>query len=299
VIAIANIRQAAARHGPVGPRRATHRQRYDTLPAGVDDALFAAAAIAPADRVLDVGCGAGATTRTAALLAPHGYAVGVDLSAPLLRRAQKLTTAEKIANASYQVADAQVHAFPSCGYDVIVSRGGVMCYADHAAAFRNLARALMPGGRLAFVCPRPAGPHTEEARAFRLFGELLNGADPDTAAARAALPSLSAPDRIRAVLEGWENVGIAPLALETVWGRDAADAVDLVLARTPGRTVPTGTRAALEDRLRPYESPHGVRLRGGVWLVTANRPRRVPVDPGSRNRAATERVDTSVSQGLM
>lgn len=299
MIAIANIRQAAARHGPVGSPRATHQQRYDTLPAGVDDVLFAAAAVTPADRVLDVGCGAGATTRTAARLASHGYAVGVDISAPLLRSAQKLTTAEKIPNASYQVADAQVHVFPSCGYDVIVSRGGVMFFADPVAAFRNLARALMPGGRLAFVCPRPAGPLAEEAQAFRLLGELLNGADPDTAAARAALPSLSGPDRVRAVLEGWENVGIAPLTLETVWGRDAADAVDFVLARTPGRTFPAGTRAALEDRLRPYESQHGVRLRGGVWLVTANRPRRVPVNPGSGNRAGTERVDTSVSQGLM
>lgn len=276
---ITNTRQAHAWNGLVGSHWATHHQRYDALLAGVDDALFTAAAITPADRVLDVGCGTGATTRTAAWLASRGHAVGVDISGQLLRRAQELTAVEKIGNVTYKEADAQVHAFPSCGYDVIVSRGGVMFFADPAAAFRNLARALMPGGRLAFVCPQPAGPHTEEAQAFRLFGELLGGPDPDTAAALAAMPSLSDPDRIRTVLEGWENVEIEPVALQTVWGRDAADAVDFVLSRTPGRRVRADTRAALEDSLRPYESRHGVRLRGGVRLVTANRRRRVPVTP--------------------
>lgn len=93
---------------------------------GVDAALFAAAAVKPADRVLDVGCGTGTATRIAARPASRGHTVGVDISAPLLRAAQKLTAAEKVANASYQVADAQVHPFPPCGYDVIVSRGGLL-----------------------------------------------------------------------------------------------------------------------------------------------------------------------------
>ncbi|MFE6595315.1 methyltransferase domain-containing protein [Streptomyces sp. NPDC057781] len=127
------------------------------MPAGVDDALFGAAAVAPGDRVLDVGCGAGATTRIAARLAAPGYAVGVDVSAPLLARARASTAAEGIANATYECADAQAHAFAAGGYDVVVSRGGVRFFADRAAAFRNLARALRPGGRLAFVCPPAAG----------------------------------------------------------------------------------------------------------------------------------------------
>ncbi|MGW7254331.1 class I SAM-dependent methyltransferase [Streptomyces sp. NPDC054834] len=268
---VADSRQAQAWNGAVGAHWAAHQERYDALLADVNDALFAAAAIASCDRVLDVGCGAGATTRIAARLASRGHADGVDISAPLLRRAQRLTAAEKIPNVTYREADAQVHPFPACGYDVIISRGGVMFFADPAAAFRNLARALMPGGRLAFVCPQPAGPRTEEAKAFRLFGELLDQPDPETAAALAAMPSLSGPDRIRTVLEGWEDVEITPVTVETVWGEDAADAVGFVLSRTPGRTVPAGTRAALEESLRPYETPDGVRLRGGVWLVTANR----------------------------
>ncbi|WP_369250177.1 class I SAM-dependent methyltransferase [Streptomyces sp. R41] len=273
---IANSAQAQAWNGPVGTHWATHQERYDAMVSGVNDALFAGAAISAGDRVLDVGCGAGATTRIAARLAASGHAVGVDISAPLLDRARAITAAEGVTNAAYELADAQIHPFPRAGYDVVISRGGVMFFADHAAAFRNLAGALRPGGRLAFVCPRPAGPHIEESRALGLFGKLLEGGDGDgegtdgdIAAAQVAMASLSDPARIREALQGYVDVTVTPVGVDTTWGRDAADAVDFILSRTPGRTVDAGTRAALEDTLRPYETNRGVRLRGAVWLVTA------------------------------
>jgi SAM-dependent methyltransferase len=144
-----------------------------------------------------------------------------------------------------------------------------MFFADHAAAFRNLARSLRPGGRLAFVCPRPAGPEVEESRALSLFGELLDEPDAATAAVQAAMASLSDPAHIREALRGWDDVTVTPVATETTWGRDAADAVGFILSRTPGRPADADTREALRDTLRPYETDRGVRLRAAVWLVTA------------------------------
>ncbi|MFI8952114.1 class I SAM-dependent methyltransferase [Streptomyces sp. NPDC053750] len=270
---VANPRQAEAWNGPVGQHWATHQARYDAMLAGVNDALFDAAAVAPGDRVLDVGCGAGATTRIAARLAAPGQAVGVDISAPLLERARAGTAAEGITNAAYECADAQVHPFPAGGYDVVVSRGGVMFFADHAAAFGNLARALRPGGRLAFVCPQPPGPESEEARALALFARLADETpDADTVAARTAMASLSDPARIREVLAGFEEVTVAPVTVEAVWGRDVRDAVEFLLSRYPGGALPAGRRTGLEEALRPYATDSGVRMRAGVWLVTAVRP---------------------------
>jgi SAM-dependent methyltransferase len=266
---IANFDQARAWNGAVGNHWASHHERYDTLVSGLNAALFDAAAITAGERVLDVGCGAGATTRIAGRLAAHGHAVGVDISAPLLDLARATTTAEGVTNVAYEFADAQTHPFPPAGYDVLISRGGVMFFADHVAAFRNLARSLRPGGRLAFVCPQPAGPEVEESRALSLFGQLLDEPDAATVAVQAAMASLSDPARIREVLHGWDDVTVAAVAAETTWGRDAADAVGFVLSRTPGRTVDAATRAALEDTLRPYETDRGVRLRAAVWLVTA------------------------------
>ena len=86
------------------------------------------------------------------------------------------------------------------------------------------------------------------------------------------MASLSDPARIRGVLREWEDVTVAPVTTETVWGRAAADAVDFILSRTPGRTVSPDTRTALEGTLRPYETDHGVQLRAPVRLVTARRP---------------------------
>ncbi|GGK75805.1 class I SAM-dependent methyltransferase [Streptomyces flaveus] len=269
-----NSRQAQAWNGPMGRHWAAHQDRYDAMLADVNDALFEGAAIAPGDRVLDVGCGAGATTRIAARLAAHGHAVGVDISAPLLDRARASTAAKGITNAAYEHADAQLHLFPRAGYDVVISRGGVMFFADHTAAFRNLARALRPGGRLAFICPQPPGPDTEEAQVFSLFRKLLGEDEPtpDLAAAQVAMMSLSDPERIRAALQGYDDINVTPVPVETMWGQDAADAVGFLLSRTPDRTVSAATRAALEDTMRPYETDRGVRLNAGVWLVTGTRP---------------------------
>ncbi|MEU3894884.1 class I SAM-dependent methyltransferase [Streptomyces sp. NPDC045251] len=239
---VANPRRAEARDGAVGAHRAAHLDRYDAMLAGVNDTLFEAAAIGPGDRVLDVGCGAGATTRVAARLAAPGHAVGVDVSAPLLERARAGTAAEGIENASYVCADAQVHPFPAGGYDVVVSRGGVMLFADHAAVFRNLARALRPGDRLAFVCSRPPGPHGEGR------------------------------GRVREVLAGFEEVTVEPVTVDAVRGRDVPDAVEFLLSPLPGGALPASRLAGPEEVLLPFLTGTGVRMRAVVWLVTAVRP---------------------------
>ncbi|MFD5701976.1 class I SAM-dependent methyltransferase [Streptomyces lasiicapitis] len=271
-----NARQEAIWNGPVGRHWAEQQDRYDAMSGDLNDHLFAAAAIGDGDRVLDVGCGAGTVTRIAARLAGGGRAVGVDISEPLLARARARTAAEGVPNVSYERGDAQTHPFPAGGYDVAISRGGVMFFADHTAAFGNIARALRPGGRLVFACPQPASPDIEESRALGTLASLLGAqgatASPESADARAAMASLSDPRTIRAALAAYTDVDVTALTIETYWGKDPADAVGFLLSRTPEAAVPRVTRKAMEDVLSPYAGGRGVRMKARVWLVTAARP---------------------------
>src|SRR5688572_18863343 len=96
----------------------------------------------PGERVLDVGCGSGATSRTLAeRVAPGGEVEGVDISAPLLAVARSRVGDLPL---RFTEADAAVHEV-RVPVDLVTSRFGVMFFPDPAVAFDNLRRALAPG----------------------------------------------------------------------------------------------------------------------------------------------------------
>ncbi|MCW2901684.1 MAG: Ubiquinone/menaquinone biosynthesis C-methylase UbiE [Streptosporangiaceae bacterium] len=275
---VINTEQAKAWNGHEGAHWAENADRYDAMAAGINDPLFAAATIGEHDRVLDVGCGTGLVTRLAARRASRGTSTGIDLSAPMLERARATAAREGLANVTFERGDAQVHPFPPGGHDLAVSRGGVMFFADHVAAFANIRRALRPGGRLVFASPQPGNPDGDHARAFAALGPLMRGPSP----AQRGMGSLTDRGRIHEVLTraGFENVSAEPVDVPVVWGRDADDAVDFYFATGPVRFNLTDVDPATLERvrgevcsaLRAYETPEGVRLGGAVWIVTATRP---------------------------
>ena len=146
-----NLTQLANWDGAGGGFWADHADAFDTGVAGYRDRFLEAAAITPTARVLDVGCGNGQTTRDAARSASDGAALGVDLSAEMLRVARRRAHAERLDNVTFEQADAQVHPFPAQHVDLVVSRHGAMFFGDPVAAFTNLGRALRPGGRLVLL----------------------------------------------------------------------------------------------------------------------------------------------------
>jgi len=103
------------------------------------------------ERVLDIGCGTGLTTREAARSAAMGRAVGVDTSAAMLARARQLAEAEELHHVSFEEGDAQVHPLPPAYFDIAISRYGTMFFRDPVAAFRNIRGALVAGGRLVMM----------------------------------------------------------------------------------------------------------------------------------------------------
>jgi SAM-dependent methyltransferase len=107
------------------------------------------AAPQPGERVLDIGCGTGATAIPfAAAVAPGGQVTGIDISVPMLDQARQNITEASAGNVTLVQADAQVHRFPADSFDLLISRFGVMFFADPVAAFANLFAGLHQGGRL-------------------------------------------------------------------------------------------------------------------------------------------------------
>ncbi len=279
-VPIANVDQAQAWDGDEGDHWVRYQQRYDAMTGAFTESLLSAAAIEATDRVLDIGCGNGQTTRLAARRASRSLVLGVDLSSAMLDRARQATADEGLTNVAFERGDAQVHAFTPPAFDVALSRFGVMFFDDPVAAFTNIRRALRAGGRLAFLCWQEA--LRNEYIAVPLGAALAHVPVPDVGGPDTPGPfSLADPGRIDEVLTraGFEQVATAPLEAQMRLGKDAEDAVEFLggtgLARALLESVePAVAQRALDavrDALRPYERPDGVHLAGAAWLVTARR----------------------------
>jgi SAM-dependent methyltransferase len=276
---IANTEQAEAWNGADGVHWAEHPDRWNTVVGEINDELFATAAIGDLTRVLDIGCGTGQTTRLAARKAEHGYAVGVDLSAPMLAQARATATVEGIANVRFERGDAQVHPFPEGDFDVAISRGGVMFFGDPVAAFANIGHALRPGGSLAFVCPQEMS--SNEWFVVLMSAVLGHQPRPSGISGAPGMFSLADPAHIDNVLTnaGFDDVTVKPAVTSMNYGSDAADAAEFYLSTAP---VQFRLRAAepfavdqarerLTTALRPHEKADAVQLQATWWVVSATK----------------------------
>ena len=123
-----------------------NQARYDRMNEPFAALILDAAALGPGGQVLDVGCGWGSTTLAAARLVAPGQAVGIDLSGPMLARARTDAEAADLDNVTFQQGDAQVHPLGPARFDTVISRFGIMFFADPVAAFANVRSAARPGG---------------------------------------------------------------------------------------------------------------------------------------------------------
>ena len=126
--------------------------------------LCEAAGVAPGHRVLDVACGTGIVTRTAAdLVAPAGRAVGVDLNEAMLSVARRVRPAIE-----FRQGDAALLPFGDESFDRVLSQMALMFFPDRAIAVQEMARVTASGGTVAVLVPGTL----EHQEAFARFVDL-------------------------------------------------------------------------------------------------------------------------------
>ena len=278
-VAVVNTDQAAAWDGHEGDVWTEHADRYDRAGRWIWRRFTAANLIGQADRIVDVGCGTGRSTREVACIASDGEATGIDLSTRMLELARKRSADEGIDNVTFLRGDAQVFPFEAGSFDVAMSSFGAMFFNDPVAAFANIGRALRPGGTLALLAWRSL-PENEWLMALR--GALALGRDLPTPPPDAPTPfSLADPDRVRPILgaAGFDDVELMAIDEPMDLGADAKDAMEfaksmgIVQGLTEGLDDDARARAMsnLADLFSERESADGVLINSAAWLISARR----------------------------
>ncbi|WP_183924749.1 class I SAM-dependent methyltransferase [Rhizobium mongolense] len=237
--------------------------------------LRAAASVGVSDRVLDIGCGAGQSTREAARVAVQGDALGVDTSLEMLEVARRRSNEAGLQNVVFEHGDAQHHAFPAARFDLCISRFGVMFFADPVAAFANVARAMRPGARLVWMVWQ-----SQERNEWS--GAIRRTLAPGTAVSAAAFTPFSLGDPTIATellsTAGFVSIDFTDVREPVFYGPDVDSALDALidlylvkdaLARTD--EAPDKALQRLRDLLEAHMTTQGVLFESRAWIITAHR----------------------------
>jgi SAM-dependent methyltransferase len=272
-----NADMLAAWDGDEGAYWAAHAQTFDEGLTRLHRRFMAAAGIGARDRVLDIGCGNGQTTRDAARHAASGSVLGIDLSSRMLDVARQCANDEGVDNARFVHGDAQIYPFDDASFDVAISRMGAMFFGDPHAAWANIARAIAPGGRLALLTWQTLA-RNEWVLAIRTAfaaGRDLPAPPPD-----APSPfSLADPDRVHMLLSkaGFADINLEPVEDAMFFGATADAAYDFIsnqsFAQFMLRDLDDATRAKALAELRASVDAHttadGVFYPAAAWAITA------------------------------
>jgi SAM-dependent methyltransferase len=265
-----------------GPRWVGRAGLQEARNVEVAHLLGRAAAPLPGERVLDIGCGTGATAIPfAASVSPGGHVTGVDISEPMLAQARQNIAASGAANVLLVNADAQVHRFPPDSFDLLISRFGVMFFADPVAAFANLHAGLRGGGRLCMAVWASMAENVHWKIPFDIAVKHLGNPAPVDPHEPGPM-AFRDPAYLRDILSkaGFVEIDVAPQGFEIAGKTARSEAEHAAMFGPPWRLMeeknaPDAVRqviiAETAAAFAPYMTADGLRLPGTVLIAKAVR----------------------------
>ena len=247
---------------------------YDAELERLDVFFRAALEVKPGDRVLDVGCGAGASARHVARTATDGSVTGVDISEEMLRIARHRSRQEGIRNIEFLQADAQRHPFPTAAFDLCISRFGMMFFDNPAIAFANIGRAMRRGARLVLMV-------WQDQQRNEWSTAIQHALGSGNAASASAPAAFSLGDRrvtthlLRAA--GFAGIDFTEVHEPVFYGPNLDAAIEAIVALFlahpgAGPDLPSEeTLASLRALVQSHATAEGVFFDSHAWIVTAGK----------------------------
>jgi SAM-dependent methyltransferase len=265
----------------MGERWLKNLARFEGMIAPLGQALLNQAAYTEGERVIDVGCGAGATTlEIARRVGAQGSVLGLDVSPVLIAAAKRRAVAAKVPKVSFRCGDAAAVEFEGPAFARLFSRFGLMFFPEPWAAFAHLHTFLARGGRADFSVWAPLRENEWLAKVMGVAREHveLPEVEPRTPGPFA----LDDPNYVRELLTrgGFGEIRIERWQSRQFVGGPGAtpeEATDFVFdAMSFGRLLES-CEPALRERIRAgliklfgaHHDGSGVCMKGTAWLVQA------------------------------
>jgi len=250
------------------------------------EAVFPSLPVKPGDRVLDVGCGFGDTAiKLARLVGPEGEVVGVDCCDAFLDYAIKDAAEKGIKNVSFIRGDAEI-ALPEGEFDFVFARFGTMFFANPVAGFRNMRKALRPGGKMVHIVWRNRADNPWLSMARDVVLQYLPQPGEDALTCGPGPFSMSNEKTVRTMMQaaGYENIEHRRVDAPVLVGNDISDAIAFQLALGPAGEVFREAGEEAEQKREEIESAlaeainrqkisaEGIVMDSSSWVISATNP---------------------------
>ena len=230
-------------------------------------------------KVLDIGCGCGATTLEIAKKVSEGEVTGLDISVPMLDQAKSEASVQGIHNVDFKVVDVQADQLENQVYDFVYSRFGVMFFEDPFEAFKNISSSIKEGGELSFVCWQDPVLNPWQSLSIKVIKEYLDIPSP---ALRSPGPfAFQEQDYVRDILEqsGFSEINFDDNQEDITMfsGKSLQQASEDYLAINPVITemlkdspenLKTEIIESLKEAFSVFHQGDGLLFPSATWIVT-------------------------------